>query len=105
MSSLGEEVFGELGVDLVVVAAEPFEDHGGVLQLLAGVVAQDRLERGVVAVVRPLAVPVDRLELLDQRGDRVVPIEGLAFQLFTRDMKAFAGHGTSFLCAILRTNT
>src|SRR5437899_6057126 len=93
--------FLQLLVQLGIVQAEPFEDHGGMLQLLVGVVQQDRLEARIVAVVGALAVPVDRVEFLLQRGDGVVDVQRLTAQLLARDVQGFAGHGGSFSCGIL----
>src|SRR5262249_50682346 len=70
-----EQVLAQLAVEVRIVAAHPLEHHGGVLQLLVGVVQHDRLQLRVLDVVGALAIPVDGLELLDQRGDRIVHFE------------------------------
>src|SRR5690606_24410183 len=60
--ALAEQVLPKLGVDFAVVAPDPLQDHGRVLQLLARIVQQDGLQLGVFGVVGALAVPVDGLE-------------------------------------------
>ena len=49
----------QLLVEARLAAADPFQDHRGVLDLLARVVQQDRLELFVLGVVGALAVPID----------------------------------------------
>src|SRR5690606_10445434 len=80
-----EQIFLQLHVQFAVVAAHPFQHHGGVLQLLTGVVQEDLLQGGIVAVVGPLAVPVHRLELLHERGDGVVHVQRPGAELLARN--------------------
>ena len=69
---LGKQISLQVTGEIAVVAADPFEHHRGVLHLLAHVVQQDLAQLFVLGVVGALAIPVDRVELLLQRCDRVV---------------------------------
>src|SRR6185312_2584370 len=103
--ALAEQILAQLDVELGVLTADPLQHHGGVFQLLLGVVQHDRLQLRVLDVVRTLAIPVDGFELLHQGGDRIVQVERLAAQLLTRDVEDFAGHRLSCSCAGPRTLT
>src|SRR5215217_1136365 len=92
-----EQVLAQVLVGLGVAAAQPLQGHRRVLQLLAGVVQQDLAQFLVLAVVRALTVPVDGLELLDQRGDRVVLQQRLLLQFLAGDVQAFARHAAMLL--------
>ena len=72
----GEQELAQLGVQGRIPSADVFEGHGGVLFLVVPVVGQDGRQAGVGGGVHPLVVPVDRLELLAQRGHGPVVIHG-----------------------------
>ena len=55
-----------------VMPTQPFEQHGGMLHLLAHVVEQYLAQHLVLGVVGALAIPVGGVELLLQRDDAVV---------------------------------
>jgi hypothetical protein len=60
------------------VPADPLERHRRVLLLVVPVVGQDRCQLGIARRLDALVVPVDRLQLLDQRLDRAVAIRRLS---------------------------
>ncbi|NWG73298.1 MAG: hypothetical protein HXY24_01580 [Rubrivivax sp.] len=64
-----EDVVAQLVVEGAVVAADPLEQHRGVLLLLVAVVHEDGAKLRVLADVDALVAPVDRLQLLGQRLD------------------------------------
>src|SRR5262249_3797677 len=65
----------------------------GVLHFLPGIVQDHGPQIGIIGVVGPLAVPIDRFELLHQRGDRIVEVQRLRLQLLARNMQRLARHG------------
>jgi hypothetical protein len=60
-----------------------------VLDLLVAIVREDALQLGIGAGVHALVVPVDGLELLDQRHDRAVEILGPGRELLDGLVIAF----------------
>jgi hypothetical protein len=79
-------------VELGVMAAQPFEHHGGVLLFLVAVVRQDFLEFRVGGGVDALVVPIHRLQFLHQRGHGAVPVDGFRAQLAGAFVQGFASH-------------
>ena len=75
-----------------ILPADPLQYHGGVLLFLVAVVRENRLERGVLAGVDPLVVPVHRLQLFHQRDDCPVHVPRLFAELFQRFVIAFVCH-------------
>src|SRR5258707_5167844 len=70
------------------------------LDLLAHVVEKDLLKRRGIAVVCALAIPIDRFQFLDERGDRLMKRDGLLGEPLAWCMQSFAGHGcSSSICA------
>jgi hypothetical protein len=69
-----EQDFAQLAVEHRIVAPDPFERHRRMLDLLVAVVRENRAKIGIGAGVDALVVPVDRLQLLDQRDDRAMEI-------------------------------
>jgi len=68
-------------IEAVVVAPQPREHHGGVLDLLAHVVQQHSAQVLVAAGVGALAVPVHRLQLLLQGDQGAVHVDGVSAQV------------------------
>jgi len=62
----GEQQGGHVLVEIGVVAAEPLQQHAGVLDFLAHVVTQDPAQGLVPAGVRPLLVTVHGFDLFTQ---------------------------------------
>jgi hypothetical protein len=92
--ALAEEIGAQLLLEVAAVAAQPFKDHRGVLDLLAHVVEEDRLQRRILAVVGALLVPVRRLELLHERDDRLVARDRLRGEPLPGRVQVLAGHET-----------
>src|SRR3546814_841471 len=88
----GEEIGPKLPAEIGTAAAQPFQRHCGMLDLLAHVVEQNLLQFRIVAVVGALPVPVGRLKLLHQRRDRLVHGERFLAQPFTGSVQPFARH-------------
>ena len=63
-----------------VAAPQPLQGHRCMLALVVAVVAEHRCERHVVGGLHPLVVPVDRLQLLGQRDDGPMTIDGLVVE-------------------------
>ncbi len=75
-----------------VAAPEPLERHRRLILLFVAVVSQDLAEGGVVGGVDPLVVPVDRGELLHDRGDGPVAVDGARREQLGGFVQPFAGH-------------
>ena len=72
-----EQVGAQVLVQHGVLAAQPLEDHRRMLFLLIPVVGENGGQFGIVGGADPLVVPVDRLQLLLDRGQRPVPVDDL----------------------------
>src|SRR5581483_991827 len=72
--AVAEQVAGEVLGQHRIAAAQPFQEHRGVLLLLVTVVGEQRRQLGVRRGRDSLVVPVDRLELLHYRHDRPVTV-------------------------------
>ena len=75
--ALLEQVCAHLLLEAGRLPAQPFQHHHGVLALLVAVVGEDGLQLGIAGGVDALVVPVDRLQLLLQRGEGAVAVLGL----------------------------
>jgi hypothetical protein len=71
-----EQIRTQLLVERLVVPAQPLEHHGGVLLLLVAVVGEDRAQLVIAGGGDALVVPVDGFELLHDRDDRAMAIDG-----------------------------
>ena len=47
-----EQVLPQMAVELLIIAADPFQDHGRMLHFLLGVVQEDGLQLRTIAEVR-----------------------------------------------------
>jgi hypothetical protein len=92
-----EQIGLKLLVEIGAVPAHPFKDHGGVFNFLAHVVQEDFLERRIVAVVGPLAIPVGGFDLFYERYGGLMHREGGLAQALAGRVKVVARHGVGLL--------
>src|SRR5579859_7988437 len=79
-------------IEALVLAAYPFQHHGGVLHLLVPVVGEDAGQFLVLAGGDALVVPVHRLQLFHQRHHSAVEVAYLVAQLLDGLVVTLAGH-------------
>src|SRR5207248_8819192 len=79
-----EQIATQVRLEDGILATDPFEEHRRVLLLLVAVVLEDRAQLAVLGRVDALAVPVDRLQLLDDAHDRAVHVACLLTQQLER---------------------
>ena len=95
VTSVKEEVVATpeaVAAEAGAVPAEPLQVHHGVLDLLVAVVDEDGAQLGVGAGLGALLVPVDRLELLDERDEAAVELLGAPGEPLDRFVVTLAAH-------------
>lgn len=90
--SFPKEETTQMLVELRILAADPLERHRGVLFLFVAVVGEDAGEIRVVGGVDPLRVPVDGLELFDERRDCAMHLARLGSQRLARFVEGRVRH-------------
>ena len=68
-------------IHLGIVATYPFERHRGMLFFLVAIVLEDGAELGARGGLGALVVPVDGLQLLHERNDGAMLVDGEGVQL------------------------
>ena len=88
-----EQIGPQVAVEDRVAPAQPLEGHGRVFLLLVAVVREDVGQARVVRRLDALVVPVDRLELLDQRREGTVAVDRRLVEQLGRLVQSLASHG------------
>src|SRR5690606_40842501 len=81
-----------LGVELRHPPANPFQHHGGVLDLLVAIVGKYAGKFAVLAGIDALLVPVHGLQLLHERGDGAMQVATGVAQFADRLVVTLARH-------------